>query len=398
MKKRILIVLSVILLVLLSVYTVKKVKSELLKRDIANSIKDFLNEGKYCKYFGNYQLDWLETVKRGNVNNYEITEFVNYFIETSKRSIETRLGMNNEKEYAAYKKIVQTQYKDISIVSLCYWYYKYFANYITENDIELYKNNKLEEKIKNELKNKLDYKDGKWYIGGNKNKQIDLLYGFYLNYIPDNRVEKIKPKKILDIKILNKYLHKISYNEDKSIDVLIKYIDLEDNIIECNNKISIHVRDKEHLNVESLSILYYEYPGEWKLSQLEIHHYSKDKEDEEYREWERANIKAEEERDPSTIEVDEQSMEIEMFKKYKQYAEIIISIYEDGSINSYFRKCESIVAENGKKKVVYMERELPYKNKPLLEVMKLYVNDKEQNTIDEELLKGNKPLVEYRIY
>ena len=43
-----------------------------------------------------------------------------------------------------------------------------------------------------------------------------------------------------------------------------------------------------------------------------------------------------------------------------------------------------------------MERELPYKNKSIDEVMELYVNDKEQYIIDEELLKGNPPLVEYK--
>lgn len=48
MKKIILIITSIIVTILLSVFIVKKVKSELLKIDIANSIKSFLNEGKYC--------------------------------------------------------------------------------------------------------------------------------------------------------------------------------------------------------------------------------------------------------------------------------------------------------------------------------------------------------------
>ena len=124
----------------------KRVKSEILKLDIANSIKNFLNNDEYCKYFGEDQFEWLETVKRGNVNNYDITEFINYFIETSKRSIETHIGMNDEKEYAAYKKIVDKHYKDISIVPMCYWFYKYFDKYITEEDIKNYKNNTLEKK------------------------------------------------------------------------------------------------------------------------------------------------------------------------------------------------------------------------------------------------------------
>ena len=229
MKKIILITISIIATILLSVFIVNKVKSELLKIDIANSIKDFLNEGKYCKYFGDYQLDWLETAKRGNVNNYDVTEFVNYFIKISKKSIETRLGMNNDKEYEVYKKILQTHYKEISIVSMCYWYYKYFDNYITETDIELYKNNKLEEKIVDSFRKKLNYNGGKWYIGGNESKQIDLLYGFYLNYTPDNRVEKVKPKKKISIDFLP--------NIKKSIPT-INLTQIEFNKLKVKNKYS----------------------------------------------------------------------------------------------------------------------------------------------------------------
>ena len=400
MRRRIIVVLSIIAFAVLSIYAVKIVKSELLKNDIANSIKDFLNEGKYSKYLPDDQMIWLNNAKSDSVNNYDITEFVNYIIETSKKCVAAKIGEYNITEHTIYKRIVPA-YEGITIVDMMEWFYtkpNYMMAYVTEEDIELYKNNKLEEKIHNELKNKLDYKDSKWFIGGNRSKKIDLMYGLYIDYTPDNRIESVKPKKVLKIKTLNNFIEKIGYSNVNHIDLDIKYIDNNNVEVDVKKGMGINIKDKTHFDLQGLVSLYYSYPNERTWPQLEIHHYSKDKEDEEYREWERANIKAEEERDPSTIEVDEQSMEIEMFKKYKQYAEIIISIYEDGSINSYFRKCESIVAENGKKKVVYMERELPYKNKPLLEVMKLYVNDKEQYTIDEELLKGNKPLVEYRIY
>ncbi len=101
--------------------------------------------------------------------------------------------------------------------------------------------------------------------------------------------------------------------------------------------------------------------------------------------------------DPSTIQVDEQSMEIEMFKKYKQYAEIIVFVYEDGSTKSIFRKCNITKLEN---KTIrdYMKRELPYKNLSIKEVMELYVNDKAQYSIDEELLKTGNALVKYESY
>ena len=402
MKRKLLICLSIIALVVLSIFVVKIVKSELLKKDIANSIKKFLNEGEYCKYLPDDQMIWLDNAKRDNVNNYDITEFVNYIIDTSKKCVSSKLGEYNIKEHIIYKRIIPS-YEGITIVDMMDWYYtkpNYMMAYITNEDIELYKNDKLEEKIHNELRNKFEYKDGKWYVGGNESKKIELVYGLYANYTPDNRVEKVKPKMVTNVMINEKYIQNLGYNGRRMMNITIEYVNDNNERIKYSDRVGFSEKDKNHFDLAWFSPMYYSYPKERKRTwpKLQVCHYSKDAEDVEYREWERAKIKAEEERDPSTIVVDEQSMEIEMFKKYNQYAEIIISIYEDGSINSYFRKCESIVAENGKKKVVYMERELPYKNKPLLEVMKLYVNDKEQYTIDEELLKGNKALVEYRIY
>ena len=87
MKRKILIGLSIIVFVVLSIFVVKTIKSELLKKNIANGIKDFLNEGKYCKYLPNDQMIWLNNAKSDSVNNYDITEFVNYIIETSKKYI-----------------------------------------------------------------------------------------------------------------------------------------------------------------------------------------------------------------------------------------------------------------------------------------------------------------------
>ena len=103
-----------------------------------------------------------------------------------------------------------------------------------------------------------------------------------------------------------------------------------------------------------------------------------------------------EEEDLSTISINQSFKDIEMFKKYNQFAEIIVVTYKDDSKKSFFRKSSDFITEDGKKHVEYMERELPYKNKSIDEVMELYVNDKEQYIIDEELLKGNPPLVEYK--
>ena len=399
MRRRIMVVLSIIAFVILSIFAVKIVKSELLKKDIAKGIKDFLNEGKYCKYLPDDQMIWLNNAKSDNVNNYDITEFVNYIIETSKKCVAAKIGEYNINEHTIYKRVIPS-YEGITIVDMMDWFYtkpNYMMAYITEEDIELYKNNKLEEKIQNELKNKLDYKDGKWFVGGSRSKKIDLMYGLYIDYTPDNRIENVKPKKVLNIKTLNNFIEKIDYSNVNHIDVDIKYIDNSNAEVDIKKGMGINIKDKTHFDLQGLASLYYSYPKERTWPKLQIHHYTKDKEDEEYREWERANIKAEEERDPSTIQVDEQSMEIEMFKKYNQYAEIIVFEYEDGSKKSIFRKCSvtkkpDIIIRD------YMKRELPYKNKSLKEVMELYINDKDQYSIDEELLKTGKALVKYESY
>ena len=152
--------------------------------------------------------------------------------------------------------------------------------------------------------------------------------------------------------------------------------------------------------MDGLSILYYKYPNEWILSQLQVCHHSKDLEDDEFRKWEEAKI--ENEPEPSEIIVDTDFRRIDIFKKYnrynncEQYASIMVDTYEDGSSKSYFRKFIVIKNENEESVNEYMQRELPYRNKKIDEVMELYLNDKEQYIIDEELLKYGNELVEYK--
>ncbi len=407
MRRIVLIALSIIALVTLSIFVVKIVKSELLKKDIANGIKDYLNEGKYCKYLPDDQMIWLDNAKSENTNNYDITEFVNYIIDTSKKCVATKLGEYNIDEHKEYIRIVPS-YEGIKIVEMSDRYYanpKYMMGYTTDDDIKLYKNDKLEEKIQSELKSKLDYKDGRWYVGGNESKKIDLIYGLYVNYTPDNRIENIKPKKILNIKILNSFIDKIGYDDIRHIDLNIKYVSNNNDEVEIKKGMGIFVNDKLHFDLQGLASLYYSYPKERTWPKLQVCHYTQDAEDAEFRAWEKAKIKAEEERDPSTILVDTDFRRIEKFKKYNkynnhsQYASIMLETYEDGNTKSYFRKFIVIDDENGKHiREEYMQRELPYKNKSIDEVMELYLNDKEQYSIDEELLKTGNALVKYERY
>jgi len=401
MKRKLLICLSIIALVVLSIFVVKIVKSELLKKDIANGIKNFLNEGEYCKYLPEDQMIWLDNAKRDNVNNYDITEFVNYLIDTCKKCVSSKLGEYKIKEHTIYKRTIPS-YEGITIVDMMDWYYtkpNYMMAYITNEDIELYKNDKLEEKIHNELKNKFEYKDGKWYVGGNESKKIELVYGLYANYTPDNRVEKVKPKMVTNVMINEKYIQNLGYKGRRMMNITIEYVNDNNERIKYSDRVGFSEKDKNHFDLAWFSPMYYSYPKERKRTwpKLQVCHYTQDAEDAEFRAWEKAIIKAEEERDPSTIQVDEQSMEIEMFKKYNQYAEIIVFEYEDGSKKSIFRKCSvtkkpDIIIRD------YMKRELPYKNKSLKEVMELYINDKDQYSIDEELLKTGKALVKYESY
>ena len=397
MKRKILIGLSIIVFVVLSIFVVKTIKSELLKKNIANGIKDFLNEGKYCKYLPNDQMIWLNNAKSDSVNNYDITEFVNYIIETSKKCVAAKIGEYNITEHTIYKRIVPA-YEGITIVDMMDWYYtkpNYMMAYITNEDIELYKNDKLEERLQNELKSKLDYKNGKWYVGGKESKKIDLIYGLYVNYTPDNRIENVKPKNILKIKLLNGFIKKIGYNNERHIDLNIKYINNNNEEFDVKKGMGIYVNDKAHFDLQGLASLYYSYPKERTRPKLQIHHYSKDAEDAEYREWERAKIKAEEERDPSTI-IDHWDVRIiDKFKKYSDQPALQVDYMEDGSINAYIRlylpnkKNGAIVNE-------YKKRKLPYNvNMPIEKVMEKYLSDEEQFAADENFLKNGVVLYEY---
>ena len=76
---------------------------------------------------------WLNNAKSDSVNNYDITEFVNYIIETSKKCVAAKIGEYNITEHTIYKRIVPA-YEGITIVDMMDWYYtkpNYMMAYIT---------------------------------------------------------------------------------------------------------------------------------------------------------------------------------------------------------------------------------------------------------------------------
>lgn len=387
-----------IIICVIFIFGGKIFKKEIIKYQISTELLKFFNEEKETKYLGDDQIIWLKDAKQNVNNTYDISDFIDYYISLVDKCIEVKLGLSNFNNYKVYE-LLNRSYKGISIVGMIDWYYQYMVDHITDKDVELYQKNEINTELIKKLEQKIDYRNSKWEISGDDVKTVELDYGLYFEYKPNIRRDEVKPLKINKITLLNNP-SEIDINKEYLI-VNIKYVDRNNERKEKDVYVKIIDKSKMLLDIRDFCGLYY-----WNPSPATIYIKNHD-----YDNWQRARneheeevIRLERETDPSTVLVDQGIRRIKKFEKYNrfnnhdQYASIITDVYKDGSSKAFFRKFISIDDENGKCiREEYMKRELPYKNKTIDEVMELYINDKEQYSIDEELLKTGKQLVEYEL-
>ncbi len=405
MKRILKISIFIIFILTIIIFNRGIIERELLKISVSNELKDYLNNGKETKYLTEDQMQWLKFAKNKVFNRYDITDFVTYYINMIKDCVKEKSGSSNIRKYSEYKKIL-LPWEGITIYSADgNSYIDGIKESITEKDIVLYQSGTIKEKaftkkLVEEFSRFLTFDEVSqlWYIEGNEDKTIELPYGLYIKYEPNKRKERVKPKKVLQVKILNEDLHKLDYKKSMPVQMIVKYIN-NDDIVE-EKKCIFGLKDKERivLTPNGFSNMYF-YEANRAEIVLHSHSYDEELRRRNEKEEERVRISNElEARDPSTVQIDYDIKRIEMFKKYNQYAQIDVVTYKDGSKKSFFRKHTSYVNDEGRKIMRYMKRELPYKDVTIEEAYELYINDKEQYSIDEELLKGNQPLVEYISY
>ena len=409
--KKVKYILLVLILFVIVLVNLKNINRLYIKCDIEKDLLNLFKNTDYdTKYFAD-SVDMLIYWTTETKHRYDVTDGIEDYLYKIDRCYRIKKFNEDTKEVysnqKAYYKIFNFEKKKHDLKKYNYLlinylnpgnHYRFVMNNITKEQIDNYDQIKLREELIKDLKTKFIYEDNRWVIESAERIKINLPYNITVGLTPNGKITNNNAKEYKKIKIKCPLKDILNEGKEEKIKLPFEltYIDIDNrkNVKELNIDVSRQKDEKNgkyeynyKIDIDNLAHLF-------SIPSAAIGYFTFGQKDfDKYLEAQQVPGP-----DPSTIIVDERSMEIEMFKKYKQYAEIIISKYEDGSINSYFRKCESIIDENGKKKVVYMERELPYKNKPLLEIMKLYINDKEQYTIDEELLKGNKPIVKYRIY
>ena len=385
---------------------------------IEKQLVDFLNTGE-----GNYideksKMEYEYAIKREE-NKYNIDEFIKAYVDYVKKCVLIKKG----EKISFNDYFVRANYWTLGVSKIdrlyCQTFSEYALEHIGQDEIESVDNGTFEKEFINELNTIFTHNSGndydEWYIEGNDEKIIELPYGFYIKYFPSDKENNRRLLKAIKLDIIDKTgmtpsLDKYSYLDciddahgESSVEFRykLKYESI-DNKIETYKGL-IYLKDNGGKLCYTLScrdLLY----TQSKLPRMEINNH-------DYDNWQRARndheeevIRLERETDPSTVLVDQRGGDIEMLKKYNkfnnhdQYASINLNVYKDGSSRAFFRRCIDIRDENGKCiREEYMERELPYKNKTIYEVMELYINDKEQYSIDEELLKTGKQLVEYEL-
>lgn len=408
-----------VIVIIICIIVVLKLDKRYRKYIIEKECVEFLNTGKIGEFISERSRQEYEYAIAKEENKYKIDEFIKAYVDYIKKCVLKKKGENvNFNDY-----FVRADYWILGVYKIdrlfCRTYSEYVLEHIGQDEINSVNNGTFEKELINELEKTLihnsinDYDE--WYIDGNEEKTIELPYGFYINYYPSDKINKRKLLKAIKFEIIDKTGMMPSLNKYSYLDCIdntygegwvefkykLKYENIN-NQTEIYNGL-IYLKDSNNVPSYTLSCRNLLYTQK-KSPKIEINNHDHDNWQKERDRLEKERMKEEESRDLSTIIVDTEFRRIEKFKKYNQYknhdqyASIMVVRFENETSKSFFRKFIVINDDNGNNYEEYMERELPYKNKSIDEVMELYLNDKEQYSIDEELLKNGNALVEYNSY
>ena len=403
----------IVIVIIIGIVIVLKPDKRYRKYIIEKECLEFLNTGEAGKFISERSKKEYEYAITNENNKYNIDEFVKAYVDYISKCVLKKKGENiSFNDY-----FVRANYWILGIYkinrSFCEMYSKFVLDHIGQDEINSIDNGTFEKELINELEKKFihnsvnDYEE--WYIEGNKERTIELPYGFYLQYYPNDKKNNRKLLKAIKFEIIDKTGMTPSLNKYSCLDCIdnsygkgkvefqykLKYKDINGKTEVYNGLIYLNdSNDVQSYSLSCINLLY----TQSKKANIEMNNHDYDAWSKEREEHELEVMRQEEEADPSTVLVNQYGIDIEMFKKYNQFASIMTNVYKDGSTTSYFKKCILTKLDNGKNHEEYMMRELPYKNKTIEEVMELYINDKEQYSIDEELLKNGNALVEYESY
>ena len=384
-KKRIEVIKNIFVVVIILLLISSVYNTEIKKRKICNELKDFFNTGKETKYLSSDQEIWFKYKNKEVVNYYDITDFINWYIDIINKCIEHKNRKIGYNQFNILKKI-RKPYEGITIRGMDTEYFDYIIDYINEEDIVLYNTGGLNEKLYSIFNDDFIYNNERWYIKGDEEKNIEIGYNMYIKYIPSKRKDN-GIKIIEDIKIEK-------YNSYGYLDFNIRYGNKDGKI---NDKefgfVKVLNPNEMIINIDDFTPLFF---SNFNNAELIIRSHDADIEANNLLEWEKEYNKSKL-TSSSDIIVKTTYSNIDLFSERFKNNHPVIGTREmkDGTCKSFFRA--DIIYYDGNKYITgYVERELPYQEIDSDENLKMYLEDTAQIDKDIEFLSGSKnPTSEY---
>ena len=274
--KRIVVCIIIIILVCIGIKILRyKIEDNNNRYKMSMAIKELLNNETMSPYFDEKDLNYIKYAKNENVNHYDITNFINNYIDCITKSIEAKVNDVENQMYQFYSPYNYAEYigysyykqiakyvGDIFISSMQSDVAKYIVRHITYEDINMYKDGTFEQNIKLKLEKYFTHeKDDKWFIDLNYDKHIELPYGVYVDYVADKKKTVNNIREFLEIKILRGELKKIkakNFSND-TIKVKYKFETFDKKIEEGILKVGIKLEKDDRLKIDAnyFTHLYY---------------------------------------------------------------------------------------------------------------------------------------------
>ena len=248
------------------------------KREIEKSLINYINNGIVNEYMYENALADLEYAKNDNVNYYNITDFINNYIDSARKSVKAKIDKRDEtynfyKEYNDADEIGYQYYEltfrnkqkkyDIIIYRLRTNALKYIIKHITDEDIISYNNGTFDQNIKLKLeKIFIHTKDDKWYIDSDEDEHIELPYNIYLDYVSNKKQNKNVCSEVINLKIKDK-INEENSKKNKILICEITYKDFDGNIVKDTGGIGIKYDSSNNIKVNAqgmLGRLFYTFP------------------------------------------------------------------------------------------------------------------------------------------
>ena len=225
---------------------------------MSNAIRDFLNNETETDFFDEKDKEYINYAKKNNVNKYDITDFINNYIDIVNRSVKAKIdGADNcngfyytsynpkDVSYIYYEKTTD-KYRDIYIHGLEPNIAKYIIKNVTNKDIIDYNSGTFNKKIIIQLNKVFKFNNNNWFIESDDDLHIELPYNVYINYVSDKKKIINEIKEFLEVEILKGEIKKIK-EKKPTINVRYKFETIDGKIINGETILGVQYNDSSDI-------------------------------------------------------------------------------------------------------------------------------------------------------